>query len=232
MAGRVLRDSKGRFNGSTRGWQRGNKKAAVNKARLAKNNDIYVARTLKRGRFQYNVMERHVTNKELAKRVGLASLGGSLGGGGGGHLALKFYDARARAKGDSGVQVSPAFQRAGEARVAARAYRKANTIHRVRGALIKSALPLSVAMATPIAMRLALNPGYRYAVKSSGIAFSRIGKQKVNSFMRQQTFKKVNRIQQQQRAYAMRRMGRTLTTGGISRAKRNMFTNSFKITTL
>lgn len=227
MAGRVLRTSDGRFAGSTRGWQRGNKKAGVNRARLAKNNDIYVTRVTK-GPGNFKVMERHVSNKELAKRAGVASLAGALGGAYGGKIALRLVDNKARAEGDGGTQVGPAYQRASEARAAARLHRKTMTTHRIRGVLVRSALPLGMAAAVGVGVTLRSNP----AMRAQYIAYGRAINTQVRTFRRAKTFQKVNRIQAQQRAYAMRRMGRTLTTGGISRAKRNMFTNSFKITTL
>lgn len=133
MAGRVLRSSNGRFNGSTRGFRAGLKKPSTSRFSSART-DVYLTRTKHAlpGKGRYTLTARKITKGErlfqtTALTVGSLSgpvVGGAIGGAIGANIAHQRKTSKNQIVVASGMKLRPALRAARQTRKIDRAVYK------------------------------------------------------------------------------------------------------------
>ena len=210
MAGRVLRSSNGRFNGSTKGFRKGKK--PVDRRNLAKNNDIYIKKI---NANQFAVIRRPVTNKEFVFTSALIG-GGGVYGGAAGAVGARVY----QRKKAVGAETVSTHKNVYEARVAVQR-RQAALQHRGKAVLAGAAIAVGSGVAVSLT-RSAMHPASRAAM---GRAFAK----STTAYRRQRAFKLAGVAE---KAAKTRLMADVRGLGYMKQARKSIITNSFKITTL
>lgn len=206
MAGRVLRSSNGRFNGSTKGFRKGKK--PVDRRNLAKNNDIYIKKI---NANQFAVIRRPVTNKEFVFTSALIGATGAAGA-----VGARVY----QRKKAVGAETVSTHKNVYEARVAVQR-RQAALQHRGKAVLAGAAIAVGSGVAVSLT-RSAMHPASRAAM---GRAFAK----STTAYRRQRAFKLAGVAE---KAAKTRLMADVRGLGYMKQARKSIITNSFKITTL